>query len=322
MDWVRVIIALWLFCAAHALRVAASEAAGPFAVDTLRLEWRDERRQREVPVKIYFPKDTTNACPIIVFSHGLGGTRDGYEFLGRHWASHGFVSAHVQHRGSDDAVWRGKARTMESMRSATTDPEAVRNRPLDISFAIDELLTMNAGPGALGGKLDTNRIGVAGHSFGAWTTLAIAGQQVGGRSFADPRVTAVIAMSAPVPKSASAATYFGIGIPVMHMTGTMDNSPIGDTPAKDRRVPFDLIANAPQWLIIFNGGDHMVFSGRTPLPGPKRDDARRHELIRTSTTAFWNAYLRGDSSAAAWLTNGELKSSLGTNATLEIKTKQ
>ena len=39
---------------------------------------------------------------MIVFSHGLGGTRDGYEYLGRHWASYGYVSVHLQHKGSDD----------------------------------------------------------------------------------------------------------------------------------------------------------------------------------------------------------------------------
>ena len=84
-------------------------AAEPFLVETLDLEWRDTKRQREVLAKIYFPKNATTPCPVLVFSHGLGGTRNNYEYLGQHWASHGYVVAHVQHHGSDDAAWRGQS---------------------------------------------------------------------------------------------------------------------------------------------------------------------------------------------------------------------
>src|SRR4051812_39599848 len=108
MKNMRFALLVWIACA---VCVSGAElpatAPGTFAVETLKLEWRDAKRQRDVPAKIYFPKDATGACPLIVFSHGLGGTRDGYEYLGRYWASHGYVSVHVQHLGSDDAVWRG-----------------------------------------------------------------------------------------------------------------------------------------------------------------------------------------------------------------------
>ena len=80
-------------------------AAGPDQVEVARFEWTDAARHRSVPVKIYYPK-SAGRCPVIIMSHGLGGTRDGYEYLGRHWASHGYVSVHPQHVGSDDAVWK------------------------------------------------------------------------------------------------------------------------------------------------------------------------------------------------------------------------
>lgn len=73
-------------------------------------------------------------------------------------------------------------------------------RPRDVSFAIDQLEKANAPGGELAGKLDLKRIGVAGHSFGAYTAMAIAGQTGGRSSFRDPRVSAAIAMSAPAPK--------------------------------------------------------------------------------------------------------------------------
>ncbi len=293
----------------------------PFAVETLKLEWHDAKRDRHVPAKIYFPKNATSPCPVIVFSHGLGGTRDGYEYLGQHWASRGYVSAHVQHHGSDDGAWRGTARPLESMRAATMNLSNVVDRPIDISFALDQLTKMNAQAGAWHGRLDMERVGVAGHSFGAYTTMAIAGQKFGpiGKSFADPRVKAAIAMSTPTPRRGPDRNYAAIKIPILHLTGTADVSPFNDGGAENRRVPFDSIHGPPQFLITFDGGDHMLFAGTS---GPRRDakrDAAMHDLILQSTTAFWDAYLRDDATAKKWLVNGGCKSAVDKAGVFEMK---
>src|SRR5882672_6583070 len=76
------------------------------AVEIARYTWHDAKRDRDVPAKIYFPKSGNGPFPVIIFSHGLGGSREGYEYLGQYWASHGYVSVHLQHAGSDDAIWR------------------------------------------------------------------------------------------------------------------------------------------------------------------------------------------------------------------------
>src|SRR6185369_2267650 len=83
-----------------------SVEAGKFEVETALFSWQDTKRNRNVPAKIYYPKSSGGPFPIVIFSHGLGGTREGYEYLGRAWASHGYVSVHLQHLGSDDSVWR------------------------------------------------------------------------------------------------------------------------------------------------------------------------------------------------------------------------
>src|SRR5262245_52892801 len=85
---------------------AQQKDAGPLKVGVLRLEWKDAARNRPVPVKVYYPSELAQRFPVILFSHGLGGTRETYEYLGRQWASHGYVAVHLQHLGSDDAVWR------------------------------------------------------------------------------------------------------------------------------------------------------------------------------------------------------------------------
>ena len=130
-------------------------------------------------------------------------------------------------------------------------------------------------------------------------------------------------MSAPVPgrRQDLDRAFGGIAVPCLHMTGTRDDSPIGETKAVDRRLPFDHITRADQYLVVFNGGDHMVFSGRprTAAPAKGAKDALFQALIRQATTAFWDAYLLGEPRARTWLLEGGLLSLLGTDGALEIK---
>src|SRR5690242_13837978 len=76
-------------------------SAGPDShVETLRLDWFDGARDRKLPVKIYYPKSGTAPHPIILFSHGLGASREDYGYLARFLASHGYIQLHLQHAGS------------------------------------------------------------------------------------------------------------------------------------------------------------------------------------------------------------------------------
>jgi dienelactone hydrolase len=311
--------------------------AGAFEVATVSYDWKDAKRDRVVPVKIYYPSGIKGIevdwskfkSPVIIFSHGLGGTREGYEYLGRHWASHGYVSVHLQHIGSDDSAWRGQQQQfMQAMRQAAADPMNAINRPLDVRFAIDQVEKLNSAEDSpLKGRLDVANIGMAGHSFGAFTTLAVAGQTFslprgGEQQLADPRVKAAIPMSAPVPrnKEQHAKAFGSVNIPCLHMTGTEDTSPINDTTAEERLIPFQHAKLADAYLINFKGGDHMIFSGRGRLRA-KPSDARFQDLIRQSSIAFWDAYLRGDAKARAWLANGDFEKVMGADGTFEKKLK-
>lgn len=298
-------------------------------VETMLYDWRDAKRDRIVPAKIYYPKTGNGPFPVVIFSHGLGGTREGYEYLGRDWASHGYVSVHLQHAGSDDGVWRDAwlGDKMGAMRRAAANPANAINRPLDVSFAIDQLEKLNKEKSPLQKKLDLDRIGVAGHSFGAYTALAVAGETFLPRSekeaaLADPRVKAAIPMSSPVAanKRRLEAAFAKIKIPCFHMTGTKDTSPIGDTEPEERRLPFDHSNGSDQFLTIFKDGDHMIFSGRGRLLSNRQDEVfQKH--ISASSTAFWDAYLKGNTKAKAWLTN-DFKPVLGKDGTFEMKLKK
>lgn len=302
---------------------------GPHSVADVLYTWHDDSRNRDVPVKVYYPKDEAGPFPVIIFSHGLGGTRETYAYLGQHWASHGYVCVHVQHIGSDDSVWRGQLQPLEAMKRSLRDPQHALNRPLDVRFVLEQLEKTQREPGVLKGRLDLARVGIGGHSFGAFTSMAVAGQTF--VTLAGKPVTAgdwhgkfkaaiVMSPNAPTRRDDLDTAYAQIRIPTLHMTGTRDDSPVGDTKAADRRIPFDHITSAETYLVIFEGGDHMVFSGRRRLRGGDGGrDARFQDLIRMSTTAFWDAELKGDAAAKRWLADGDFKQELGQDGTFEQK---
>ncbi len=298
------------------------------APTTLDEAWTDEARGRPIPVRIHLPPADVHPvpCPAIVFSHATGGARDGYAYLGRFWAEHGYASIHLQHRGSDVDVWRGKAGgALPALKQAAADPQNAVDRVLDVLFALDRLSAMAAASGSReAGQVDLDRIGVAGHSFGAGTALAVAGQafvtaEGDERTVADPRVKAVVAMSSPRPRVAPERAFAGVRVPCLHFTGTLDDSPLNDTRASERRGAFDEVRGVDQALVTFEGGDHATFAGaKRLLEGPPRE-AVFQALVQRASLMFWDAHLRGDAAAAAWVMEGGLAGEVGEDGVVEVK---
>jgi predicted dienelactone hydrolase len=299
---------------------------GPHVVETVELTWTDgSRGGRPLPVKIYYPQSGAGPFPVILVSHGLGGSRETHGYLGRHWASYGYVSVHLQHAGSDEAVWRGQARPVEALRRSLAKPENALNRPKDMSFALDRLEKMNRSDPRFQGRLQLSAVGAAGHSFGAFTVQALAGQIFIGPlgrefSFADRRIRAAVIMSpnAPQKKENLDRAFSRIAIPLLHLTGTKDNGFVTGAKARDRRLPFDHTKAPEQYLIIFTDGDHFTFVGPGRPRGGGHREPRLWNLIRMTTTAFWDAYLKGDVQGRAWLTQAAPRA-LGGDGVLEAK---
>jgi dienelactone hydrolase len=301
------------------------DTANKTAFTTSDITWHDADRNRDVPAKIYYPTDAKGPMPIIIFSHGLGGSRDGYSYLGKYWASHGYVAVHLTHIGSDTAAVRagGLDNIKETELEIARDPMDAVDRCRDVSFTIDKLRDVDHDKtSAMEGKLDLDRIGIAGHSFGANTTMLISGEltRSGKTIFADDRVKAAIAFSPPIAtaKSMWDKVYEPVHIPLFVMTGTLDDSPVGDTRAIDRRVPFDHVQGIPAYLITFTNGDHQLFSGRE-TPNRPATDERYHKLILQGSLAFWDAYLRGDEPAKKWLSDGGFEKLVGDAGKFEVR---
>jgi predicted dienelactone hydrolase len=245
-------------------------AAGVYK--TLDFDWLDARRQRAVPVRLYLPAADAapRPLPLVVFSHGIGGSRRGYSYLGSHWAAHGWASLHLQHVGSDRRLWGGNPFEMVGrLRDAATDVEAVA-RVHDLRFALDQLLA-----GELSARLDATRIVAAGHSYGANTTLLAAGARVRRQGrvqvLRDERVRAALLLSAPpfYGEPSFEAILGGVDLPSLHVTATADDIRIPGyfSGVDDRIKVFDAIGGRPKALAVFEGGSHSIFTDRAGTGG-------------------------------------------------------
>lgn len=291
-------------------------------ISTARFNWYDSARRRNVPALVFYPSDGSDRAPVIIYSHGLGRSPGSCAYLGRYWARYGYCCVHLQHFGSDESVWRGKLRPMQALKMAYANSQNHYNRPEDVSFAIDQLQRLRQEQSPVAQRMDLGRIGVAGNDLGAQTALALAGQLLpGGRHFTDPRVKAIVALSPPVllGRVPLDEAYTEIHVPCLHVRGTEDDGRVGTTQAWQRRVPFDRIEGSDQYLITLVGADHMVYDGHVLARRDNPQDPMFRRLVQTATTAFWDAYLKGDASKTQWLEQNGLRRQLGGYARLEHK---
>ena len=278
----------------------------------------DASRNRDIPVRIYLPAQTQPE-PVVLFSHGLGGSRAGNVFMGEHWAARGYVAVFVQHPGSDDSVWENVpvSERMQAMKSAASLDNFVL-RVQDIPAVLDQLErwdTWTADKSSvLSGRMNLKEVGMSGHSFGAVTTEAVSGEDLPftGKEFTDPRIKAAIAFSPSPPRAGNPEKAFGsVGIPWMLMTGTEDVAPIGDMNVQSRLKVFPALHGAPKYQVVLFGAEHSAFTDR-PLPGDHEPrNPNHHRVILALSTAFWDAYLRGDTNALHWLNGSGPRSVMG-----------
>lgn len=291
-----------------------SSEDGPYKVLLKKGEFTDPARGgRVVPYKIYHPAEAeAGQSPVVLWSHGFGGNRDGAGFISRYLASHGYTLVHMTHDGTDSSLWEGKpGHPWDHLRQARVDRETTLNRFKDVPFVMDQLPGWAAENPEVGRQMDLSRFGMSGHSFGAMTTQVMAGQNFPDEdgkliSMRDPRIVAGILYS-PVPirhlvgETPEPHIYGPIDIPMLYMTGTEDASPLEDFGYKRRLSVYEHAGSPEKYLQVLEGGDHMVYNGtRGKLANnPLRE---QHEnRIKTAALAFWNAKLRDDDEALAYL---------------------
>jgi predicted dienelactone hydrolase len=298
---------------------------GSLQVEQIRLDLTDSARQRELYLIIVKPKgQLTEKTPVIVFSHGLASRPEDFVRQAEHWASYGYLVAMPQHPGSDTIQVQN---LINGLSRQVFDTNEFVNRPLDVSFVIDELLRRNTTE--FQGKLDLENVGVGGHSFGGYTALAVGGATIDFENlkndcqrrlaflnvslllqcraldlsrqeynFRDPRVKAIFAVN-PFNRSIFGAKGLGkIEIPTFLAAGTYDPA----TPAIFEQVrSFPLLNTQDKYLALIEGQAHVDFSvldaginevlesvADLTLPAPYVIDGYAHSL----SLAFFEVYIR------------------------------
>jgi len=303
------------FCAVVVFCLMCADAAEGQAYDPLSLSdhemkeavdltIEDQNRGREIPIRVYLP-ESEEPSPVILFSHGLGGSRRACSYGGRHWSARGYVVVVMQHAGSDESVWKDVpiAKRLIALKNSTSFQTTVA-RFNDVKAVIDQLEKWNTAEDHQHfNRFDMEHLGMSGHSYGASTTQGVSGQSAPliGQRYTDRRIDAAVMFSPNRPRRTEPKDAFGkVSIPWMLMTGTKDTSQINDTTVADRRQVYPALpVSIDKYELVLNDGEHHAFSdgeGRR-----RKRDPNHHRVILALSTAFWDAHLRGDEAARKWL---------------------
>lgn len=306
----------------HAVGVQTLEIDGPHGVLTVEL-WYPAAAGSTGLVRYDLPyvldafalRDATpdaDAHPVVAFSHGHGGTRHQSIFLMERLASHGMIVVSPDHP-FDTAF------DLDSDRTA----EVASLRPGDVSQVLDWVLGPDAPVLA-----DPDHLAIAGHSFGAWTALVLAGGgldlEAGAAACGQPsppagcRIVGSVASPAPgpdprfgaavllAPGGAYSFTSLGQVAPVLVVGGTADS----DLPWDEEQEPVFAGLGDPKNRLALQGGGHFGFTDAcalVPLADCAGSDAgfmdplRMQELTATVTTAWLGRILLDDERYEPWL---------------------
>ncbi len=299
-------------------------AVEPHRVLIKRGEWIDDTRDnRPVKYKIYYPDiETNDPLPTIIWSHGLGGTQDGAGFIARFLASHGYIHVNIGHEGTNDSLWRGKpGHPWDNIRKAHIPWADVKNRYLDVPYVIGQLKAID-----LPVTPDLNHLGMSGHSFGALTTQIISGQLTGNPEpedlSCDQFITAIAYSPVPnirIPLPAK-DVYSPIKLPMLHMSGSEDHSPLDGNIQEGRDEIFNYAGQngVMQMSIILDKADHMVFNGsRGQLPDYDGMDLNKDQ-IKILALAWFEKFLKNNVTASQWLVNN-VSDYLGKSSIVKVK---
>ena len=222
--------------------------------------------------------------PVILFSHGFTGCGTQSVFLTEGLAQAGYFVLAPNHPdagcgpGHEGKLFE-KLSTMQS-EQPFHNPDAwskatYGDRRADLEAILDMILKEKSFQGV---PIDSSRIGLAGHSLGGYTVLALAGAWP---SWKDRRVKAVLALSPYCAPFIMKGDLGHLDVPVMYQGGTLD---IGITPSVRRPGGAYDLTSAPKYFLDLAGAGHFAWTNL---------DKSYQSLINDYAVAFFDRYLKG-----------------------------
>jgi len=269
---------------------------------------------RAVPIKVHLPEGEGH-FPVIVISHGAGGGVDTHAGQARHLASHGYAVLCVEHIGSNLARLTKGFQFRKNLAEMTHDSEEVLARPKDISFALDMAVRWNQAHPKLRGRLDLSRVGILGHSFGAYTAMMTCGMRPAldkltpriepgkglGPDLSDARIKCGVALSPQGDHDGRFIrdSFRSLKVPLMGVSGTLDDQQDG-SPAQNRRDSFALWPKGDHAFVWISDARHVDFTDSSgtdakELPSPSRNAVQ--PVTKAATLLFLDQHLKPDNQA-------------------------
>ncbi len=272
---------------------------------------------REIPLRLTFPADG-GPYPVLIWCHGALGSKDAYQPLVEHWASHGYVV--IQPTFGDSLVYldADDRRAFKTAAAAVNSPHVMKQwnkRPAEVSHVIDKLDELAATVDGLAGKMDAKRLAVGGHSYGAHTSMLIGGVEprvLGrGRSMRDERVQAVLLVS-PSGESGllKSESFAKLAAPALVVTGDNDGSPVRGQEGKTgswRREVYDASPAGGKYLLWIDGAHHNFggISGAARWAGAGPENPQQVKLVATTCLAFLDATLKKLGAAEVYMDDAD-----------------
>lgn len=266
---------------------------------------------RDLELSIYYPKlEDTNKqqFPFLLFSHGNWSNKDSYDRVINHWVSHGYIVVSPNHL---DCCSMAKG-IINSLRYGQVG--LIEGRIEDFSFILDNLSAIEALAPAIKDRINTDLIAATGHSFGAYTA-----QQFGGAStfdpdqekyrfFRDERIKAIVAISPPgeMFDTITDQSWVEMDKPMMLTTGTWDSNAAFWPDWRAHKLSFDTAKPGQNYALVTQGADHYLGNLICTLD---REVAPQHDalkMVQISTTAFLDAFIKGDNDAASFIGGDQL----------------
>lgn len=265
----------------------------------------EKERGEELQVRVTAPVIGQD-LPIIVFSHGFGWSMDGYAPLVDFWAAHGFVVIQPTHLDS---------RTLNIPSEDPRTPLIWRMRVDDLKLILDQLELIEAPVPGLRGRLDRERIAVAGHSWGGQTASMLLGARVldaygePGQDMSDPRIKAGVLLATTGSGGADltpfAAEHFpfmnpsfaNMSTPALVVAGDHDQSLLSTRGPDWFTDPYVLSPGEKSLLTLF-GAEHSLggISGYE-VKETTDENPERVKLLQKLTAAYLRTALGLDASS-------------------------
>ena len=264
---------------------------------------------KTLELRLTYPAEAER-YPLILFSHGGRCSRDRYTDLAEHWASHGYVVIQPAHLDSVSIETTG------AFSGTSLMVEAERTRRLDMGHILDSIDDIERLEPGLAGKIDLERVVASGHSMGGGTAMTMTGlvlvnprdgMEMGA---IDERFDALLLVTDPnnspmMPEN----PWRTVALPTFVATGSEDFSQLSKRMKKGFGYTFrdDVqFADSPNHYLFIDGMDHYIGGLICREKEPENPDYEAMTIVNGTSTAFLDAYIKGDDLAMAFLASNRM----------------